>query len=88
MAQLNLRIQTARRPQGKKAPKRLDVSKSIRQAILSNIFNQLDAINLSSEDPEENWTVLHKMVHSSTATTLGYLSRKHQDWFDENNDEV
>ena len=69
------KIQPARRPQGKKAPKRLDVSKlnqdSMRQAFLTDICNQLDAINLSSENPEENWTVFHKTVHSSTATTLG-----------------
>ena len=29
-----------------------------------------------------------KIVHSSAATTLGHPSRKHQDWFDENDDEV
>ena len=68
-AKLNLRIQPARRPQGKKARKRLDVSKlnqdSVRQAFLADICNQLDAINLSSEDPEINWTIFHKKVHSS-----------------------
>ena len=37
--------------------------------------------NLSSDDPKENWT-----VHYSTTTTLGRPSRKHQDWFDENDD--
>ena len=39
-------------------------------------------------DPEENWTVFDKTVHSSVVTTLGYPSRKHQDWFDENDDEI
>ena len=92
VSKLNLRIQPARRPQGKKAPKRLDVSRlnqdSMRQAFLTDICNQLDAINLSSENPEENWTVFHKTVHSSAATTLGHPSRKHQDWFDENDEEI
>ena len=45
-------------------------------------------MNLSSEDPEENWTVFQKVVHSSAATTIGHLSRKHQDWFDENDEEI
>ena len=89
---LFVRIQPARRPQGKKAPKRLDVSKlnkdSMRQDFLTDICNQLDAMNLSSEDPEENWTVFHKTVLSSAASTLGHPSRKHQDWFDENDDEI
>ena len=83
--------QPARRPRGKKAPKRLNVplyQDNMRQAFLTDICNHLDAINLSSENPEENWTVFHKTVHSSAAATLGHPSRKHQDWFDENNDEI
>ena len=92
VSKLNLRIQSARRPQGKKAAKRRDVSKlnqgSMRQVFLTDICNQLDAINLSSENPEENWTVFLKTVHSSSATTLGHPYRKHQDWFDENDDEI
>ena len=48
----------------------------------------MNAINLSSEDPEDIWTVFHKMVHSSAANTLGHPSRKHQDRFDENDDEI
>ena len=60
VSKLNLRIQPVSRPQGKKAPKRLDISKlnqvSMRQAFLTDICNQLDAINLSSEDPEEKKT--------------------------------
>ena len=57
---------------------------SMRQAFINDILNQLGAMNLSSEDPEENWTVFQKVVHSSAATTIGHPSRKHQDWFDEN----
>ena len=45
-------------------------------------------MNLSSEDPEENWTVFRKVVHFSAATAIGYPSRKHQDWFDENDEEI
>ena len=60
-SKLNLRIQHARRPQGKKAPKRLDVSKLnhdiMRQAFINDISNQLVAMNLSSEDKEGNWIV-------------------------------
>ena len=64
VSKANLKIQPARRPQGMKALKRLDVSKlnqgSMRQAFLTDICNQLDAINLSSEDPEKNLRVSHK----------------------------
>ena len=61
---------------------------SMKQAFLTDICNLLDAINLSSENPEENWTVFHKTVRSSAATTLNHPPRKHQDWFDENGDEI
>ena len=45
-------------------------------------------MQLSPEDPEENWTVIPNAVHSSAADTLGYTARKHQDWFDENDDKI
>ena len=84
VSKLNLKIQPARRPQGKKAHKRLVVSKLNHDSI----SNQLGALNLSSEDPEENWTVFLGAVHSSAATTIGHPSRKHQDWFDEIDEEI
>ena len=45
-------------------------------------------MNLSSEVPEENLTAFQKVVHASAATTVGYPSRKHQDLFDENDEEI
>ena len=63
VSKLNLRIQPVRRPQGNKAHKRLDVSKlnqdSTRQ---SDICNQLDAINLSAENPKETGQFAIKQV--------------------------
>ena len=59
----------------------------MRQAFINDISNQLGAMNLSSED-SENWTVFQNVVHSSAATTIGHPSRKHQDWFDENDEEI
>ena len=92
VSKLNLRIQPAWRPQGKKKPKRLDVSKlkqdSKRQAFISDICSQLDAMELRSDDPEENWTVFRDTIHSSAMDSLGPVSRKHQDWFDENDKKI
>ena len=39
------------------------------------------AMELTSDDPEENWTVFRDTVHSSAMDSLGPVSRKHQDWF-------
>ena len=60
----------------------------MRQAFINNISNQLYALNLSSGDPEENWIVFQKAVHSSAATTIGHPFRKHQYWLDENDEEI
>ena len=93
VSKLNLRIQPARRPQGKKVPKRLDVSKlkqdGKRQAFINDIYSRLDAMELTSDDQEENVTVFRDTVHSSAMDSLGPISRcKHQDWFDENDEEI
>ena len=73
-------------------PKRLDVSKlkqdSKRQAFINDICSRLDAMELCSDDPEENWTVFRDTIHSSAMDSLGLVSRKHQDWFDENDEEI
>ena len=69
VSKLNLHIQPSRRPQGKKVPVRLDVSKlkqdSKGQAFINDICSHLDATELTSDDPEENWTVFRDTVHSS-----------------------
>ena len=79
VSKLNLRIQPVRRPQGKKVPKRLDVSKlkqdSNRQAFFNDICSRLDAMEFRSDDPEENWTVFRDTVHSSAMDSLGPVSR-------------
>ena len=40
-----------------------------------------------SDDPEETWTVFRDTVHSS-AMGIGPVSRKYQDWFDKNDEEI
>ena len=85
-SKLNQRIQPSRRPQGKKVPKILDFSKlkqdSKWQAFINDICSRLDAMELRSDDPEENWTVFRDTVHSLAMDSLGPVSRKHQDWFE------
>ena len=92
LSALNLRIQPVRRPQGKKVPKKLDVSKlkqdSKRQAFVNDLCSRLDALEHSSEDVDENWAVFRDTVHSSAMDSVGPVSHKHQDWFDENDKEI
>ena len=73
VSKLNLRIQPVRRSQGKKVPKRLDVSKvnqeSMRQTFINDICKHSGAMNLSSEDPEGNWAVFQNEFHSWATTS-------------------
>ena len=77
---------------GKKVPKKLDVSKlkqdSKRQAFVNDLCSHLDALEHSSEDVNKRWTVFRDTVHSSAMNSLGPVSCKHQDWFDENAKEI
>ena len=90
VSKLNLRIQPVRRPQGKKVKKKFNVSKlkqdSKSQAFVNDLCSRLDALEHSSED--ESWTVFRDTVHSSAMDSLRPVTRKHQDWFDENNEEI
>ena len=73
-------------------PKKLDVSKlkqdSKRQAFVNDLCSRLDALEHSSEDVDESWTVFRDTVHSSAMDSLGPVSRKHQDCIDENDKEI
>ena len=90
--QTHLRIQPVRRPHGKKVPKKLDVFKlkqdSKRQAFVNDLCSRLDALEHSSEAVDGSWTVFRDTVNSSAMDSLGPVSRKHQDWFDENDKEI
>ena len=80
---LNLRIQPARRHQGKKAPKRLDVLKlnhdSKRQVFINDISIPIRSIESQFRRPRRELDSFSKAVHSSAATSIGHPSRKHLD---------
>ena len=64
----------------------LSSNKTARDKILSVIFStRVDAMQLRSEDLEENWTVFRKAVDNSSAfDTLGHTFCKQKDWPGEN----
>ena len=38
--------------------------------------------------PEESWSALRNTVYNTASDILGHPKRKHQDWFDENDEEI
>ena len=59
-----------------------------KKAFVNDLCSRLDALEHSSEDVNESWTVFRDAVHSSAMDSLGPVSGKHQGWFDENDKEI
>ena len=48
----------------------------------------MSTLLFSSEDPEENLTDFHDTVLCSAFDTIGPIYFRHQDWFDENDEQI
>ena len=86
VSKLNLCIQPVRRPQGKKVTKGLDVSKLKHTRYLQPI--RCTGVQFRGCRWELDSLQRHHSLHSSAMDSLGQVSRKHQNWFDENNKEI
>ena len=92
VTKLNIRVQLKRRPQGKKAPKRLNITEikntNTKQCFVDNLEARLESTPLDSQNVEADWATLRELVYNTATEILGPSSRKHRDWFDENCDEI
>ena len=92
VAKLNLHIQPKRRPQGKKAPKRLNVNKlkreTVQKSFSETLAERLEPIAKDSQDVEVVWEAIRETVYNTAMECLGPISRKHKDRFDENCTEI
>ena len=92
ISKLNIRIEPHRRPQEKKAPKRLDVSKLNRdnteQALTEELHSKLHQQSFDSRGAESDWATFRDIVYAAALEVVETTKRKHQDWFDENNESI
>jgi len=92
ITKLNIRMQPKRRPQGKKAPKRLNVAKlktgSCKQSFVNALEERLESTSLDNQNVEAGWASLRDLIYKTATETLGPQTRKHKDWFDENCEEI
>ena len=44
--------------------------------------------DLTPLDPNNTWLDFKEKVYSTSATVLGFVKRKHQDWFDDNDNVI
>ena len=93
VSKFKLHILPPRRPQGQNTAKRLNVTKLKNSKVADEFAEDLDgrlADVLQSEQTsiEEQWSALRDAVYSAASEHLGPSTRKHQDWFDENEKEI
>ncbi|XP_035263189.1 uncharacterized protein LOC118221872 isoform X1 [Anguilla anguilla] len=84
---MSIKLKRKRRVQKKQIRPRLNLESldetAIQQASLAE--------SLQHEYPDDigaHWSLLKSTTLDTCETTLGYMSRKHQDWFDENDTEI
>ncbi|XP_047499243.1 uncharacterized protein LOC125045801 [Penaeus chinensis] len=93
VSKCKLCILPKRRPQSQKSAKRLNVSKlknsNIAQEFARDLDDRLPYTPQDEQDSsEEQWTAFREVVYSTALEHLGPATRKHQDWFNENDGEI
>ena len=92
VSKLNLHIQPTRRPQGKKSVKKLNISKLKDDGVTENFSRALDSkmteVRNAPCSTDDQWISFRNTVYSTALEHLGLSSRKHQDWFDENDADI
>jgi uncharacterized protein YukE len=59
---------------------------SVFQNLSEELDSKLSQLNLGSNGAEEDWAAFRDTVYNTALTHLGKNTRKHQDWFDENDE--
>ena len=91
-SKVSFQIRRKRRPQGKKPPKKLDVSQTknpdVVLALQSELSKHLEQVSFCKGVTEENWAKFRDEVNSAARETIDVLKKHHQDWFDDNDTEI
>ena len=92
ITKLNIRIEPKRRPQGKKAPKRLNVAKLMtdrgKQFFVDALDERLKSTSPDNQSVEAAWATLRELIYTTATETLGPQTRNDKDWFDENCEDI
>ena len=71
--------------------KKLDIAKLSSPQLKENFAEQMEKAMDScdvTDDIETSWKSLRDTIYDTSANLLGFVKRKHQDWFDENDQET
>jgi hypothetical protein len=91
VSKFNLRIKPSKLHQGQRPKKNLNISKLRNTLTSDSLERELDAklndLHLGTATVDEDWASLRDIIYSTTSEHLGHMTRRNQDWFDDN-DEV
>ena len=91
VTKLNLKIQPKRRPQGSRTQKKLNTEKLAEKTTKENLVSELDSAFESLSPPndiEKFWEIIKEITYSTALKVLGPVQKKHQDWFDQHDEEI
>ena len=92
ISKVKFKIQPPRRPQGFKTLKRLNITSlkdpAKAQSLASALDEKLNSTKLDADDLEKSWSSLKALLYDTASNIIGHNTRKHQDWFDENDKEI
>lgn len=90
ISKMKLCVQPRRRPQESKSKKKLNISNlhpDKKHQLETELSQALDPVNISN-DLEESWATFRTVLYDHAESVLGYTIRKHQDWFDEHDEQI
>ena len=82
-AKVKLHIKPKARSNNIRLPKRLNISKLNDPTVKQELVAKFDLLN-----DIESWESFRDDMYNSAADVLGLSEKKHQDWFDENNEQI
>jgi len=89
---LDFRIRQKHNRQGTRKPTKLNIAKlritNHRESFEHEMDSALAPWEKENSTPEEEWAALQQVVYNTAKTYLVKPDRKHQDWFDPNDQEV
>ena len=93
ISKMNLRVAPPSRPQGIIVSKWLNVSKLksgvVKEELAGELESKLQSHNTNPDaDVEIEWACIHDAVYATASAVVGPTTRKHQDWFDDNNSRI
>ncbi|KAK7488246.1 hypothetical protein BaRGS_00020553, partial [Batillaria attramentaria] len=80
---------TSSRKEGCEEAQRLQAKNSlVAEAFSEDLKGKLEGLQLGHATAEEDWAVFRDTVYATALEHLGPTSPKHQDWFDENDEQI